>query len=289
MTRISALLEAGPTLSFEFSAPREPDAAARLRRTLQRLARHQPHFMSVTYGAGGATRGPTREWVNHIRNDLRVEAMPHLTCVTHTRSEIDQIIDQYRADGIDNILALRGDLPQHALEAGEQPTQAFATAAQLAQFIRQRAHFDIAVAAHPEGHPLAPSRQADREHQAAKLSQADFAITQFFYRPEYYERFLEELQQRGVATPVIPGLMPPTSVASIERMSKLNNTEFPTELRACLERAQTPAERRQIGVETASQLGQALLQAGAPGLHIYTMNFARAAAQVAANLGWPAS
>ena len=285
MTRISALLEAGPSLSFEFSAPRDNDGAVRLRATLQRLARHRPQFMSVTYGAGGTTRGPTREWVSHIRDELGVEAMPHLTCVTHTRPEIAEIIAQYRDDGIDNILALRGDLPQNTTE---QPTQAFDTAAELVGFIRKRAGFDIGVAAHPEGHPMAPSREADRKHQAAKLTQADFAITQFFYRTEYYERFIEELRARGVDTPVIPGVMPPTNVASIERMSKLNNTEFPDNLRACLERAQGRSERRKIGVEAASNLGDALLRAGAPGLHIYTMNFARAAAEVATNLGWPA-
>ncbi len=283
MTRISALLEAGPSLSFEFSAPRDRDGAARLRTTLQRLARHRPQFMSVTYGAGGSTRGPTREWVSHIRDQLAVEAMPHLTCVTHTRPEVARIIDDYRADGAENILALRGDLPQNA---DEQPTQAFATAAQLVEFIRERADFDVAVAAHPEGHPMAPSIEADRQHQAAKLGQADFAITQFFYRAEYYERFIDELHRRGVAIPVIPGLMPPTNVAGIERMSRLNNTEFPAELRDCLERAETATERRKIGVETASRLGETLLQAGAPGLHIYTMNFARAASAVATNLGW---
>lgn len=285
MTRISALLEAGPSLSFEFSAPRDNDGAVRLRATLQRLARHRPQFMSVTYGAGGTTRGPTREWVNHIRDELGVEAMPHLTCVTHTRSEIDEIVAQYRDDGIDNILALRGDLPQ---DTAERPSQAFATAAELVGFIRERAGFDIGVAAHPEGHPMAPSLDDDREHQAAKLRRADFAITQFFYRAEYYERFVEELRARGVDTPVIPGVMPPTNAAGVERMSTLNNTEFPHDLRVCLEGAQSVSERRKIGVETASRLGEALLASGAPGLHIYTMNFARAAAEVATNLGWAA-
>lgn len=286
MTRISALLDAGPTLSFEFSAPRDSDGAVRLRRVLHRLARHAPQFMSVTYGAGGTTRGPTREWVSHIRDELGIEAMPHLTCVTHTRPEIAEIIAHYRNDGIENILALRGDLPQGTTE---QPTQAFATAAELAGFIRKRADFEIGVAAHPEGHPMAPSPAADRQHQAAKLSQADFAITQFFYRAEYYERFLDDLHSRGVTTPVIPGLMPPTNVAGIDRMSAINKTEFPAELRDRLECAQTVTERRRIGVEAASELGQALLRVGAPGLHIYTMNFARAAAEVATNLGWAAS
>ena len=286
MARISELLDAGRTLSFEFSAPRDEEGAARLRATLTQLSRHRPQFMSVTYGAGGTTRGPTRDWVRAIRNDFGVEAMPHLTCVSHSRREVSQIIDDYREDGIENILALRGDLPQNA--GIDPPPQAFDTAAELARFIRERASWDIGVAAHPEGHPMAAGPDADRRHQAAKLSQADFAITQFFFRPEYYERFLEELRSRGVDTPVISGLMPPTNVASIDRMSTLNGSEFPAEIRDRLKRASSAAERREVGVEYAANLGRQLLELGAPGLHIYTMNFARAAAEVAAALGWRA-
>ena len=284
MARITQLLDAGPTLSFEFSAPRDEPGERRLRQTLARLSRHHPQFMSVTYGAGGTTRGPTRDWVRTIRDDFHVEAMPHLTCVAHSRDEIAEIIKDYRADGIDNILALRGDLPQ-----GVQPTtQAFNTAAELTDFIRERADWDIAVAAHPEGHPMAASVEADLIHQSAKLRQADFAITQFGYRAEYYERFVSQLEARGVQTPVIPGIMPPTNVAGIERMSALNATEFPSEIRERLESASSAAERREIGVEVAVNLGRELLELGAPGLHVYTMNFARAASEVASALGWPA-
>ena len=284
MARISHLLDAGPSLSFEFSAPRDADGVTRLRQTLAQLARHRPQFMSVTYGAGGATRGPTRDWVRAIRQTYGVEAMPHLTCVSHSQREINEIIDDYRADGIENILALRGDLPHN------QPlqSQAFDTAVQLAAFIRQRASWDIAVAAHPEGHPMAASPQADRDHQAAKLAQADFAITQFGFRSEHYERFLHDLRARGIDTPIIPGLMPPTNVAGIERMSALNHTEFPTTIRERLEAASSAADRRQIGVDIAARLGRELLELGAPGLHIYTMNFSRAASEVATALGWPA-
>ena len=283
MARITQLLDAGPTLSFEFSAPRDEEGAERLRRTLARLSTHHPHFMSVTYGAGGTTRGPTRDWVQTIRDHFQVEAMPHLTCVAHTRDEVAEIIEGYQSDRIENILALRGDLPQGA----QLSTHAFDTAAQLADFIRQRADCDIGVAAHPEGHPMAASVEADLTHQAAKLRRADFAITQFGFRAEYYEQFVNQLDARGVQTPVIPGIMPPTNVAGIERMSALNATDFPTEIRDRLEAASSAAERREIGVEVAANLGRELLELGAPGLHIYTMNFARAASEVASALGWP--
>ncbi len=296
MARITQLLDAGPTLSFEFSAPRDAEGAERLRRTLARLSKHRPHFMSVTYGAGGTTRGPTRDWVQTIRDHFQVEAMPHLTCVAHTRDEIAAIIADYRTDGVDNILALRGDLPQSTSplppSGGELPQaegglHAFDTAAELADFIRERADWDIGVAAHPEGHPMAASVEADLTHQAAKLRRADFAITQFGFRAEYYEQFVNQLDARGVETPVIPGIMPPINVAGIERMSALNATDFPTEIRDRLEAASGAAERREIGVEVAANLGRELLELGAPGLHIYTMNFARAASEVASALGWP--
>ena len=282
MVRIPELLAAGPTLSFEFSAPRDDAGVRRLERALQRLAPLNPSFMSVTYGAGGATRGPTREWVRKIREDYEIEAMPHLTCVAHTRGEVGAIIDQYAADGIDNLLALRGDLPQGS---SELPSGAFRTALELAGFVRERASMAIGVAAHPEGHPLAASKAADREHQAAKIGAADFAITQFFFDVAHYERFLDDLQARGVDTPVIPGIMPPTNIAAIERMAALNGTEFPSHIRERLERAGADAAaRRQVGVEVAVSLARQLQRAGAPGLHIYTMNYSAAALEIAAAL-----
>ena len=284
MTRIPDLFADGPTLSFEFSAPRDAEGEARLSRTLQRLARFDPAFMSVTYGAGGATRGPTRAWVNRIRSEHGVEAMPHLTCVAHTRAEVGAIIDQYAADGIENLLALRGDLPEGT---DELPSGAFRYARELAAFVRGRAEMAIGVAAHPEGHPLAASAEADLEHQAAKIGAADFAITQFFFDPACYERFVEEMAARGVDAPIIPGLMPPTNPAAVVRMSALNGVEFPSEIRRRLEAADDDiTARRAIGVEIGVRLGEALLEAGAPGLHIYTMNFSAAAAQITAALGF---
>lgn len=285
MARIPDLLAAGPTLSFEFSAPRDAEGVRRLERTLARLAPLKPAFMSVTYGAGGATRGPTREWVSRIRREHKIEAMPHLTCVAHTRDEVGTIIDQYAADGIDNLLALRGDLPPGS---DELPSGAFRYARDLAAFVRSRAELAIGVAAHPEGHPLASSQEADLDHQAAKIGAADFAITQFFFDAARYERFAEAMAARGVQTPIIAGIMPPTNVAGIERMSRLNGTEFPAPIRERLERAGADASaRRAVGVEVATSLGEALLATGAPGLHIYTMNYSAAAAEIARALNPP--
>jgi len=283
MAKIVELLRAGPTLSFEFSAPREPAGAERLERVLERLAALGPSFMSVTYGAGGSTRGPTAQVVSHIQHDLGITAMPHLTCVAHSREEIATIIDRYRDDGIQNLLALHGDLPPGALEV---PSENFRHAVDLVRIARERGDFSIGVAAHPEGHPLATSRAADLEHHAAKLAAADFAITQFFFRVEHYERFVERLAARGVRTPIIAGVMPPTNADGVARMSAANATEFPDAIRQRLEAAGDDlAARREIGVEVASELCERLLRAGAPGLHLYTMNFAEVPLAVVARLG----
>ena len=282
MTKITDLMQQGPTLSFEFSAPRDEAGALRLERALRRLARLQPSFMSVTYGAGGSSRGPTAEVVHHIRHDLGVEAMPHLVCVAHTRDEVGDLVDAYGADGVDNILALHGDLPEGSTEASGD----FSRALDLVGFIRERGDFAIAVAAHPEGHPRAATAASDRVHLADKLRAADFGMTQFFFDAAHYARFIDEMAQQGVHTPMIPGVMPPTNIEGIERMAALNNTDFPRVIRARLELAGDDVDaRRAIGVEVATQLCEDLLRRGAPGVHLYTMNFSQAVVEVVENLG----
>ncbi|MFA7248038.1 MAG: methylenetetrahydrofolate reductase [Dehalococcoidia bacterium] len=282
MTPITDLLAQGRTLSFEFSAPRDEEGALRLERTLGRLAALRPSFMSVTYGAGGSTRGPTYEVVEHIQRDLGVTTMPHLTCVAHTRPEIESIVERYRALGTENILALHGDVP---VGGPDHPAGDFTRAIDLVAFIRQRAPFAIGVAAHPEGHPRAASRAEDLDHHAAKLRAADFAVTQFVFRAEHYERFVSEMAARGVATPVIPGVMPPTNAEGIARMAAANGTEFPADLRArLLACGDDAASRREVATEVATRLCEELLAAGAPGVHLYTLNFSEPARTIARNL-----
>lgn len=282
MARIPDLLASGPTLSFEFSAPRDPDAQRRLEQAQQRLARLEPSFISVTYGPSGTTRGPTEAIVSHAQHALGVTAMPHLTCVSHTTEEIGAILDRYAADGVENLLALHGDLPEGT---DEMPPGHFSRAIDLVAFVRERVPFAIGVAIHPEGHPAAATLEEDRAHQAAKLTTADFGITQFFFRVEHYERYIEDLTSRGVDTPVIPGVMPPTNPELVARFAAMNNTEFPPEIRSRLEAAGDDLRaRREIGVEVASELSRRLLDAGAPGLHIYTLNFSQAASEVVRNL-----
>ena len=282
MALITDLLARGRTLSFEFSAPRDDEGAQRLDRTLGRLAELAPSFMSVTYGAGGSSRGPTYEVVEHIHRDLGITTMPHLTCVAHTRAEIEGIVERYRALGTENILALHGDVP---VDGPDHPTGEFTRAIDLVAFIRERAPFNIGVAAHPEGHPRATNRAEDLDHHAEKLRAADFAMTQFLFRAEYYERFVEEMAARGVTTPVIPGVMPPTNAEGIARMSAANNTEFPADLRARLEACgEDAAARREVATDVATRLCEDLIAAGAPGVHLYTLNFSEPARTIARNL-----
>ncbi len=282
MPKITELLAQGRTLSFEFSAPREPEGERRLSRTLTRLSELRPAFMSVTYGAGGTSRGPTPEVVRSILS-LGVTGMPHLTCVSHTREEIRVLLDAYAEMGVENLLALHGDLPEGTTEV---PAGHFTRAVDLVALARLRTDWSIGVAAHPEGHPKASSPAADLDHHAEKLRAADFAITQFFFRAQYYERFVEAMAARGIRTPVIAGIMPPTNVDGIGRMAALNGTDYPREITSRLEAAGDDLDaRRLIAIEEATRLGEALLKAGAPGLHIYTMNFSEPARTVARNLG----
>ncbi len=282
MVKIAELLAQGRTLSFEFSAPRDPEGERRLARTLERLSALRPAFMSVTYGAGGSSRGPTPEVVRQIIG-LGVTGMPHLTCVSHTREEVRALLDTYAEMGVENLLALHGDLPPGT---DEVPAGHFTHAIDLVALARVRTDWSVGVAAHPEGHPKATDALSDLEHHAQKLAAADFAITQFFFRVEYYERFVEAMAKRGIRTPVIAGIMPPTNVEGIGRMAALNGTDFPREIIARLEAAGDDVDaRRLIAIEEATRLGEALLAAGAPGLHLYTMNFSEPSRTIARNLG----
>jgi methylenetetrahydrofolate reductase (NADPH) len=204
-----------------------------------------------------------------MNRDLPFPTMAHLTCVGHSRAEISQLLDQYAAGGVTNILALGGDPPAGGTVRGD-----FAYAAELLDVVRAHpAGFCIGVAAHPEMHPRSRDRAEDRRHLAAKLSRADFAVTQFFFRVEDYERLRDELAALGCDRPVIPGVMPFTSVEGLRRMAGINRTTIPSELDARLDRVSgDPAGVRALGVEVATGLCRLLEEAGAPGLHLYTLN-----------------
>jgi methylenetetrahydrofolate reductase (NADPH) len=279
---ISELLAAGPTFSFEFGPPRTAEADQRLEKTLIELEPLAPSFVSVTYGAAGSTRDKTREIVMHIARDTSMTPMPHLTCVAQSRAEVESIVRGYRDEGLHNILALAGDAPDDGLE---HPSD-FRYAIELIELVREIGGFCVGVAAHPELHPRSPDRETDRRHLAAKLRLADFGITQFFFRASDYLRMIDELAALGVDKPVIPGVIPVTNVSQVERFARLAEAEFPADLAERLYAvADRPDEVRRIGVDVATQLTAELLDAHAPGVHLYTLNFSRATREIYASLG----
>ncbi|MEY3641209.1 MAG: 5,10-methylenetetrahydrofolate reductase [Actinomycetota bacterium] len=286
MARITDLLAAGRTFSFEFFPPKTDAAQLSLGRTIAELEGLNPAFVSVTYGAGGSTRERTRDLVVWMRKETNISPMAHLTCVGHTRADIDAILDTYQSAGIENILALGGDPPTDPADV--RPSD-YAYALDLVEHLRDRGGFSIGVAAHPEGHPRSASRVDDRRFLADKLRRADFAITQFFFEAEHYVRMVDELAALGVTKPVIPGIMPVTNRGQVQRMAELSGAAFPAWLAARLDGVDDPEEVRRIGVDAATDLCAELLAAGAPGLHFYTLNRSTATREIYANLGLPVS
>ncbi len=284
MARIAELLAAGRTFSFEFSPPKSAAASMSLGRTIAELEPLGPSFVSVTYGAGGSTREHTRDTVLWVQRETNVPPMAHLTCVGHTRAEIEDIIATYVEAGIENVLALAGDAPKDPADA--RPSD-YTYATDLIEHLREISDLSIGVAAHPEGHPRSPDLATDRRYLAEKLRVSDFATTQFFFDIEHYISLVNDLADLGVTKPVVPGIMPVTNIGQVERMAELSGAAFPSWLRERLESGKTPEDVRRIGVDAATELCAALLEAGAPGLHFYTMNKSTATRDIYTQLGLP--
>ncbi len=275
---IADLLAHGPTLSYEFFPPRSAAARAALADTVSGLARYQPDFVSITYGAAGSDRRATGDAAAALAQQFTT--MAHLTGVGHSRNEVDQLLDRYEAMGVSDILALRGDPP-----SGAELATDFNYAADLARHVRRRGGFGVGVAAHPEVHPCSPSRDADRRHLADKLRVADFAVTQFFFDVEHWVRLVDELAAFGCEKPVIPGVIVITNQSQVARFAELAGATVPAWLVDRLGQADTQAELQRIGVEVATELTQELLEHGAPGIHFYTLNRLEPTAAVLDALG----
>jgi len=270
--------------SFEFFPPKTEEGVAKLRNTRDELAKLKPRFFSVTFGAGGSTRERTFETVCEIQRDSSIEASPHLSCVGSTKDSIRDILNLYRQQDIHHIVALRGDLPSGMGQPGE-----FRYANELVEFIRAETgdHFHIEVAAYPEFHPQASSADADLDNFKRKVeSGADSAITQYFYNPYAYYNFVEQCEKRGIDLPIVPGIMPITNYTQLARFSDMCDAEIPRWIRKRLEAyGDDRASIRSFGEEVISEMCQALLDAGAPGLHFYTMNQAAPSTAIWNKLG----
>ncbi len=283
MALIANILEQGPSYSFEFGPPRTPEATEQFWHTLDDLRELSPSFVSVTYGAGGSTRETTHDIVVRINGELHLTAMAHLTCAAHTRQSLEELVVSYHRNGVNNILALGGDAPV----GYEGPAGDLTYATELIELVRSVGDFSVGVAAHPEPHPRSASRASDRAHTAAKLDQADFAITQFFFEAHHYFELVESVGALGVHKPIIPGIMPATSIAAIARMSQLQGSEFPEWLAEKLHAAEPdgPAAVRSVGVAEATKLCEELRDGGVPGFHFFTLNRSTATREIYTNLG----
>lgn len=280
-----ALRSGGPTVSFEFFPPRSPEAEQKLYETVEQLRPLDPTFVSVTYGAGGATRRLTVDIVRRIKNEIGIEAMAHLTCAGHSASELGEIVDALTASGIENILALRGDPPAGAARFEPAPG-GFAHAAELAAFIRSRADVCIVGAAYPEKHTEAPDPETDLRHLRAKVDAgAQVLITQLFFDPADYFAFVERARAMGIGAPILPGIMPVTNVGQIERFTTMCGATIPARLRETLAPVRDDDRAvSAIGIAWAADMCRALLAGGAPGLHFYTLNRSRSTREIVKTL-----
>jgi methylenetetrahydrofolate reductase (NADPH) len=269
--------------SFEFFPPKTVEGREKLKATWQQLAQLKPRFFSVTFGAGGSTQQGTLDTVVEIRGAGH-QAAPHISCVASSKAEIAAILAQYRENGIRHLVALRGDLPSGLASSGE-----FRYANELVAYIRESTGdwFHIEVACYPEYHPQTRNAADEIRNFKRKVDAgADSAITQYFYNPDAYFRFVDDCQAAGIAIPIVPGIMPIGNFSQLARFSDACGAEIPRWMRLKLEgfRDDT-ASIRAFGLDVVTALCDKLLAAGAPGLHFYTLNQAGAASAIWQRLG----
>ncbi len=276
-------------ISFEFFPPKKQELLADTLKMIKELALYQPDFMTVTYGAGGGTRELTAEIVKYIKQTLELLVVQHLTCISHDATEINQIVKSLLSIDVENILALRGDLPlgDSGLE-NANPNRAFSCARDLtAHLTKNYPALSLAVAGYPETHRDAVSAEADLRYLKEKVDAgAEVVFTQLFFDPELYFVFLEKARKIGITVPIVPGVMPISSVSQIKRFTELCGASIPKTIYDTLERlSEDPAGIVEYGIEYATLQSSKLLKDGAPGLHLYTLNKSIQTGRILENLG----
>ncbi|CAB4532673.1 unannotated protein [freshwater metagenome] len=277
------------TFSVEFFPPKDSDGEERLWAAMADLRALAPDFISVTYGAGGSTRDRTVRITKEITEKTGIATVAHLTCVGSTKSEIVEILGQYKEAGIKSILALRGDPSQGPSAPWVSTPGGFDHADQLVEIAAHTGDFTIGVAAFPDGHP-ASAGNLDRDVDVLLRKEelgASFATTQFFFESAKWIALVERLQRKGSSLPIIAGILPITNLKQLKRMAELSGTPIPTKIeKAFLDLGDNPSDVAKLGVELATHLCDELLDAGVPGLHFYTMNTSSATVDIAKNLGF---
>lgn len=284
--KIGQILKDGKqTFSFEFFPPKTDEGEVKLFETIENLRELGPSFVSVTYGAGGSTRDKTVDWVIRIKKDLGIETMAHLTCYGTSTHNLEHILDKLQDNGIENILALRGDIPKPD-SSGDTFPMSFNHANELVQFIKENYEFSIGAAAFPEGHLESLSLESDTKYLKLKDSSgADFFVTQLFFNNSYYFDLLSRAAKAGIYKPIIPGIMPITSADQIERFTSLCGTIIPEDLKNKIYRIKDDSKAvMQLGIDYATEQCRELLSKGVQGIHFYTLNRSSATRTILQNL-----
>lgn len=269
-------------VSFEFFPPKTVEGMDKLRDARKELAKFNPEFFSVTFGAGGSTRDRTMETVLEIQRE-GYQAAPHISCISSSKSEIHDLLFAYKAQGIRRLVALRGDVPSGEVSVGD-----FRYAVELVEFIRAETgnHFHIEVAAYPEFHPEAKTPAADLLNLKRKMDAgANSAITQYFYNADAYFRFVDQCDALGITMPIVPGIMPIYNITQLARFSSICGAEIPRWLKMRLEEyGDDMVSLRALGVDVVSELCETLIAWGAPSLHFYTLNQAATISTIINNI-----
>ncbi len=268
------------SVSFEFFPPKTEEGEKELFETIKNLEPIRPTFVSVTYGAGGSTRERTKRVVERIHREINLTVMAHLTCIAHSKEEVLTILREYKSIGIENVLALRGDMPKDS----QVPETACKHALELVKLIRNvfGQHFSIGVASYPEGHPESPNMEWEIRFFKEKVEAgADFSITQMFFENSYYYRFLDMCQKEGIDIPILPGIMPITNFKQISKFASMCGATIPRHLIEKMEPYMEDNETiAKIGIDYAIDQCIDLLKNNAPGLHFYTLNKSKATLEI---------
>ena len=281
MKIIDILNQDRPTLSFEVFPPKTSDTYDSVDKATQEIAALRPDFMSVTYGAGGGTSDYTVGIATGIQQQYGVDVLAHLTCASSTRDHVAQVLEHLKEKGIQNVLALRGDIPE-----GGAPAHDYQYAAQLVKDIKAHGDFCIGGACYPEGHPESPTKNADIDHLKAKVEAGcQFLTTQMFFDNNILYNFLYRIREKGITVPVVAGIMPVTNGKQIARICKLSGTYLPERFKAIVDRfGDNPAAMRQAGVAYAAEQIIDLIANGVEHIHIYSMNKPEIAASIQSSL-----